>query len=188
MGLHAPNLITPLAAFLPLPDASSHLQTPLCCGTVTDVSLAFLAPQTLRDSWTCVLHRFSCVRLFATLWTLACQALLSMGFSRQEYWSGLPCPPQGETQGSNLCLLCLLHGQVGSLPLGPPGKTSLAPTAPKLRPNSFAQRHTRPLRCPIPPVPHGKWPSQPEVSSGSGHGIDLPVASLTLSPTLNPGH
>ena len=30
-----------------------------------------------------------------TLWTVALQALLSMGFSRQEYWSGLPCPPPG---------------------------------------------------------------------------------------------
>ena len=30
----------------------------------------------------------------ATLWTVACQASLSMGFSRQEYWSGLPCPSQ----------------------------------------------------------------------------------------------
>ena len=28
-------------------------------------------------------------------WTIACQAPLSMGFSRQEYWSGLPCPPPG---------------------------------------------------------------------------------------------
>ena len=32
------------------------------------------------------------VRLFVTLWTVACQALLSMGFSRQKYWSGLPFP------------------------------------------------------------------------------------------------
>ena len=32
------------------------------------------------------------VRLFATLWTVACQTPLSMGFSTQEYWSGLPCP------------------------------------------------------------------------------------------------
>ena len=31
-----------------------------------------------------------------TLWTIACQASLSMGFSRQEYWSGLPCPPPGD--------------------------------------------------------------------------------------------
>ena len=32
----------------------------------------------------------------ATLWTVACQAPLSMGFSRQEYWSRLPCPPPGD--------------------------------------------------------------------------------------------
>ena len=44
----------------------------------------------------CVLSYFSCVRIFATLWTVAHQALLSMGFSRQEYWSGLPCPPPGD--------------------------------------------------------------------------------------------
>ena len=42
-----------------------------------------------------MLSRFSSIRLFATLWTVACQASLSMGFSRQEYWSGLPCPPPG---------------------------------------------------------------------------------------------
>ena len=34
----------------------------------------------------------SCVRLFVTPWTVACQAPLSKGFSRQEYWSGLPFP------------------------------------------------------------------------------------------------
>ena len=38
----------------------------------------------------------SCVRLFVTPWTVACQAPLSMGFSRQEYWSGLPLPSPGE--------------------------------------------------------------------------------------------
>ena len=36
---------------------------------------------------------FSCVQLFGTPWTMAHQAPLSMGFSRQEYWSGLPCAP-----------------------------------------------------------------------------------------------
>ena len=36
------------------------------------------------------------VQLFATQWTIACQAPLSMGFSRQEYPSGLPCPPPGD--------------------------------------------------------------------------------------------
>ena len=38
----------------------------------------------------------SCVQLFATPWTVAHQAPLSMGFSRQEYWSGLPLPSPGD--------------------------------------------------------------------------------------------
>ena len=40
-----------------------------------------------------MLSCFNKVQLFATIWAVACQASLSMGFSRQEYWSGLPCPP-----------------------------------------------------------------------------------------------
>ena len=39
-----------------------------------------------------LLSRFSCARLCATLWTAAHQAPLSMGFSREEYWSGFPFP------------------------------------------------------------------------------------------------
>ena len=46
--------------------------------------------------WACVLSCFSRVRLFATLWTIACQAPLSMGFSRQKSWSELPFPPPGD--------------------------------------------------------------------------------------------
>ena len=51
------------------------------------------------------------VWLFITLWTVARQASLCMGFSRQEYWSGLPFLLQGIflAQGLNLQLLCLLH-------------------------------------------------------------------------------
>ena len=41
----------------------------------------------------CVCLDASVVRLFVILWTIACQAPLSMEFSRQEYCSGLPCPP-----------------------------------------------------------------------------------------------
>ena len=48
----------------------------------------------------CMLSCFSPIRLFATLWTVAHQALLSMGFPRQEYWSGLPCPPPGDLPDS----------------------------------------------------------------------------------------
>ena len=54
-----------------------------------------------------MLSCFSHVWLFATAPTVAHQALLSTGFSRQEYWSELPCP---------------LHSQLDSLPLAPPGK------------------------------------------------------------------
>ena len=59
---------------------------------------------------TCVLSCFSHVRLFATPWTAACQTPLSMGFSRQEHWGGLPCPPPGIflTQRSNPHVLRLL--------------------------------------------------------------------------------
>ena len=43
-----------------------------------------------------MLSRFSHFLFFETLWTVARQAPLSMGFSRQEYWSGVPCPPPGD--------------------------------------------------------------------------------------------
>ena len=43
----------------------------------------------------CLLSHFSHVWLCAALRTVACQAPLPMGFSRQEYWTGLPCPPPG---------------------------------------------------------------------------------------------
>ena len=57
------------------------------------------------------------VRTFVTPWTVAHQAPLSMGFLRQEYWSGLPFPSPGifPTQESNSCPLQLLHWKVDSL-------------------------------------------------------------------------
>ena len=45
------------------------------------------------QSHACMLN---CVRLFVNLWTVTCQAPLSIGFPRQEYWSGLPFPPPGD--------------------------------------------------------------------------------------------
>ena len=48
----------------------------------------------LKDSCACVL---SCVRLYATSWTVAHQAPLSLGFARQEYWSGVPLPSPKST-------------------------------------------------------------------------------------------
>ena len=49
-----------------------------------------------RYTLVCVLSRFSRVQLSATPWTVTYRASLSMGFSRQEYWSGLPCLPPGD--------------------------------------------------------------------------------------------
>ena len=60
-------------------------------------------------------------------WTAASQLSLSMEFSRQEYWSGLPFPPPGDLPDPDIepGLLQLLHWQAGSLPLAPPGKPKL---------------------------------------------------------------
>ena len=44
----------------------------------------------------CVLSRLSRVQLFATVWTVTLQISLLIGFSRQEYWNGLPCPSPGD--------------------------------------------------------------------------------------------
>ena len=59
----------------------------------------------------------------ATPWTVACQIPLSMGFSRQEYWSGLPLPSPGDLphpeEPESLAL------QANALPSEPPGKSFL---------------------------------------------------------------
>ena len=68
------------------------------------------------------LSHFSCVRLFMTPWTIAHQAPLSTGFSRWEYWSGLPCPSPGDLPHSGIKPIISFHWQVGSLPPAPPGK------------------------------------------------------------------
>ena len=76
----------------------------------------------------CLLSHFSCVRPFATPWTVARPAPLSMGFSRQEYWSRLPFPPPGdlhdpaEIEPVSVTVTSNLHWQAGSLPLAPPGR------------------------------------------------------------------
>ena len=44
----------------------------------------------------CMLSHFSCIKLFVTLWTVACQIPLSLGFTKQEHWSGLLCHLPGD--------------------------------------------------------------------------------------------
>ena len=59
-----------------------------------------------------------------TLWTVALQAPLSMGFSRQEYWSGLPRPPPGDRSHPGIERVPLTSPALagGFLPLVPAGK------------------------------------------------------------------
>ena len=60
------------------------------------------------NTGTCVhVQSLSRVRLFATPWSIACQAPLSMGCSRLEYWSGLPCPPPGDLPNPGIEFTCL---------------------------------------------------------------------------------
>ena len=69
--------------------------------TVPLLLLQGISSNTLNSRFRTYLHsaksHFIHVWLFASLWTIALQAPLSMGFARQEYWSGLPCPPPGES-------------------------------------------------------------------------------------------
>ena len=81
-----------------------------------------------KQTYSCaVLSHFSHVQLFVTLSTIACQAPLSMGFSRQEYWSGLPCPPPGNLPNPATEPMSSVSPalQVDCLPTEPPGKPQM---------------------------------------------------------------
>ena len=73
-------------------------------------------PRSVLVTMTAAVQSPSRVRLFVTLRTIACQAPLSMGFSRQEHWSGLPFPPPGHLPDPRMEPHGL-HWQAGSLPL-----------------------------------------------------------------------
>ena len=69
----------------------------ILCLTLVRSSPSHKRSESLRSSvHACVLSCFSCVWLFVTPWAVTRRVPLSMGFSRQEYWSGLPCPPPGD--------------------------------------------------------------------------------------------
>ena len=74
-----------------------------------------------------MLSCLSCVQLFATLWTVVCQAPLSMGFSRQEYWSGLPFPIPGDLPDPGIEPISLSYPALEGrfLPLTLPGQPCL---------------------------------------------------------------
>ena len=66
----------------------------------------------------------SLVRLLVIQWTVAYQAPLSMGFSRQEYWSGLPFPSPGDLPGPGIEPRTPTS-QANALPSEPPGKPQI---------------------------------------------------------------
>ena len=74
---------------------------------------------------------FSRIWLCATPWTVPHQTPLSMGFSRQEYWSGLPCPPPGDLPNPEIKPRSPAL-QVDSLQSEPPGKPKMEAAAAKL--------------------------------------------------------
>ena len=75
-------------------------------------------------NWKVKVKSLSCVQLLATPWTAAYQAPLPMGFSRQEYWSGLPFPSPGDLPSPGIELWSPTS-QADILPSEPPGKPIL---------------------------------------------------------------
>ena len=71
--------------------------------------------------WVKWVKSLSCVWLFVTLWTVACKAPPSMGFSRQEYWSGVPFPFPGDLPDPGIEPRSPAL-QADALPSDPPGK------------------------------------------------------------------
>ena len=99
----------------------------------------------------CVLSRFSSVQLFVIPWTVAHQAPLSMGFSRQEYWGGLPCSPRGDLPSPGIEPETPMTPalQVDSLPIEPPEKPQSAFLLWKLKQSAAAAVAAKSLQlCP----------------------------------------
>ena len=99
-------------------------------------------PRPPRYGWSCpgpyssscmcvrMLSHLTCIRLFVSLWTIACQASLSVGFSRQEYWSGLPWPSPGYLPNPGIEPMSLRSPALagGFFTTSATGKTSVHPT------------------------------------------------------------
>ena len=85
----------------------TSLKSPALTGGFFTTSITWEAP--IWNS-VCMLSHFSCVQLFVTPWTVACQAPLSMGFSRQKFWSGLPFPLTWRHHISYEMITLIKHG------------------------------------------------------------------------------
>ena len=83
----------------------------------------------MQTKHACMISCFSHVRPCATLWTVAHQAPLSMGFSRQEFWNVISCPTPGDLPNPRIKLESPAL-QADSLTAEPPGKPSRQITSP----------------------------------------------------------
>ena len=109
----------------------------------------------------------SLAKLFVTLWTIACQAPLSMGLPSQEYWSRLPFPPPGDLPDAGIEPRSPAL-QADSLPPKPPGKPGNA--GPCFRLQSRAYRMGVSFAGPLPF--HGIFPP---------YGDDIPPLRISCS-------
>ena len=98
---------------------SHQLVEPPAGAPATRIIITHSASSSFQRSCAFVLSRFSHVQLCVTLWTIVLQASLSMGFSRQERCSGLPCPPLGDLLNPGIKPMSPVSPtlQVDSLPL-----------------------------------------------------------------------
>ena len=86
------------------------------------VYIGILSLKVVEEEFHLKVKSLSCVQLFVTPWTVANQASLSMGFSRQEYWSGLPFPSPGDLPNPGIKPRSPAL-QADTLPSEPPGKS-----------------------------------------------------------------
>ena len=125
-------------------------------------------PQPSFPTRACVLSRFSRVWLSVALWTVARQAPLSVGFSRQECWGGLPGPPPGAPPNPRI-----KPAPPSSIPLAPPGKWWWELS------HKF-QANWRSGQCPV-----GKWhhgPSLENLTSPKEREVKIPTPGAPRGP------
>ena len=137
----------------------------------------------ILEKWKLLSH----VQLFATLWTVACQAPLSMDFSSQEYWSGLPFPSPGDLPYLGIELVSAAL-QVDSLPAELPGKPPSKKTAAIYTKNLFLWVFILDSQfCDRTWNDAPTWPSSDESEFSPGLHLFRALAPMTLSQHWVPG-
>ena len=108
------------------PPREAYFAFPFCLPDIPDQQRGISVEGWIKDFPLMYMHAqlLSCVRLSVTLWTVACQAPLSVGFSRQEYWSGVPFPLSGDLPNPGIKSISLESPALvgGFFTTEPPGK------------------------------------------------------------------